>query len=91
MTLTKSTITDEQFVKLRCSSDSKTHYFPATGAMYAHPIDNDQPVHLFDFLGVDISRCIQDNSTSRWTLVSRKITLYLDPKTGEILKSWKNP
>ncbi|MFE1747338.1 DUF1838 family protein [Coleofasciculus sp. H7-2] len=91
MTLKKSTITDEQFVKVRCSSDSKTHYFPATGAMYAHPIDNDEPVHLFDFLGVDISRCIQDNSTSRWTLVSRKITLYLDPKTGEILKSWKNP
>ena len=91
MSIVKSTITDKQFVKVRCSLDSRTHYFEATGSMYAQPLDNDEPVHLFDFLGVDISRCIQDESTSRWTLVSRKITLYLDPETGDVLKSWKNP
>jgi hypothetical protein len=63
MSITKSTITDEQFVKMRCSADSRTHYFEATGAMYAQPLDGDEPLQLFDFLGVDISRCIQDNST----------------------------
>lgn len=90
MSITKSIITDEQFVKVRCSCDSRTHYFEATGSMYAQPLD-DEPAHLFDFLGVDISRCIKHEPTSRWTLVSRKFSLYLDPKTGEILKNWKNP
>lgn len=91
MTLTKATITDEQFVKVRCSTDSRTHYFEATGSMYAQPMDRDQPVHLFDFLGVDISRCIQNQATRRWTLVSRKFSLYLDPQTSEVLKQWQNP
>ncbi|MBD2181447.1 DUF1838 family protein [Planktothrix sp. FACHB-1355] len=91
MSLAKSTITDEQFVKVRCSTDARTHYFEATGAMYAQPMDDDEPLHLFDFLGVDISRCLKDEATSRWTLVSRKITLYLDTQTGEVLKSWQNP
>ncbi|MCL1468874.1 DUF1838 family protein [Argonema galeatum] len=91
MSLAKSTITDEQFVKVRCSTDGRTHYLEATGAMYAQPMDDDEPLHLFDFLGVDISRCIKDEANSRWTLVSRKITLYLDRETGAILKSWQNP
>ncbi|HEY9750504.1 MAG TPA: DUF1838 family protein [Allocoleopsis sp.] len=91
MTLNKSTITDQQFVKIRCSTDERTHYFEATGSMYAQPLDQDQPIHLFDFLGVDISRCIQDSATSRWTLVSRKFTLYLDPQSGEMLRQWQNP
>lgn len=91
MNLEKSTITDEQFVKVRCSLDSRTNYFEATGSMYAQPLDSGEPVHLFDFLGVDISSCIKDESTSRWTLVSRKITLYLDAQTGEILRKWQNP
>jgi len=91
MSLSKSTITDEQFAKIRCSTDSRTCYFEATGAMYAQPLDRDQPVYLFDFLGVDISRCIQDSATNRWFLLSRKITLYLDPQTGEVLQHWQNP
>ena len=86
-----STITDEQFVKVRCSTDSRTHYFEATGSMYAQPLDHDEPAHLFNFIGVDISRCIQDKSTERWTLLSRKITLYLDPQTGQVLRNWQNP
>lgn len=91
MSIEKSTIADEQFVKVRCSLDGRTHYFEALGSMYAQPLDSGEPLHLFDFLGVDISRCIQDRSTSGWTLVSRKITLYLDPQTGEVLRNWQNP
>ncbi|MEB3337988.1 MAG: DUF1838 family protein [Leptolyngbyaceae bacterium] len=91
MSLRKSTITDEQFVRIRCGLDGQTYYFEATGAMYAHPLDSDQPLHLFDFLGVDISRCIQDPESQGWFLVSRKVTLYLDPQTGELLKQWQNP
>jgi Protein of unknown function (DUF1838) len=91
MSLTKSSISDVQFVKIRCNTDSQTCYFEATGTMYAHPLDGDEPVHLFDFLGVDISRCVQDKTTLQWTLVSRKITLFLDPATGEVLKQWYNP
>lgn len=91
MTLNRCTITDQQFVKVRCSTDGRTHYFEATGSMYAQPLDQDQPVHLFDFLGVDISRCIPDPATSRWTLLSRKFTLYLEPQSREILRQWQNP
>jgi len=91
MSLKKSTITDEQFVKIRCSSDGKTYYFEATGSMYAQPMDCDEPVHLFNFLGVDISRCIKEQTTSRWILVSRKFSLYLDPQTDQLLKQWQNP
>lgn len=91
MTLKKSTITDAQFVKIRCSADGRTHYFEATGSMYAQPLDQDEPTHLFDFLGVDISRCIQEVNTGHWILVSRKFSLYLDPQTGELLKQWHNP
>lgn len=91
MSIRQSTLTDEQFVKVRCSMDGRTHYFDAIGAMYAQPLDQDQPIHLFDFLGVDISRCLHDSANHRWVLVSRKITLYLDPATGEVLKQWQNP
>lgn len=91
MSLTQSTITDEQFVKLRFSTDSRTHYFEATGAMYAQSLDQDQSQHLFDFLGVNISRCVQDKETNHWFLLSRKITLYQDPTTGERLNQWQNP
>ncbi|MBD2043650.1 DUF1838 family protein [Microcoleus sp. FACHB-672] len=91
MNLATASLTDEQFVKIRCSLDSRTHYFSATGSMYAQPMDGDQPAHLFDFLGVDISRCIKDEIINCWVLLSRKITLYLDPQTGEVLKTWQNP
>lgn len=91
MSLLQSTITDEQFVKLRCGRDQRTYYFEAIGAMYAQPLDRDEPKHLFDFLGVDISRCVQDSASQRWFLLSRKITLYLDPATGEVLRQWPNP
>lgn len=91
MSLAQSTITDEQFVRMRCGLDHRTYYFEATGAMYAQPLDRDQPLHLFDFLGVDISRCVQDPESRQWFLLSRKITLYLDPKTGQVLQQWQNP
>ncbi|NJL83639.1 MAG: DUF1838 family protein [Chloroflexaceae bacterium] len=91
MPVPKPTITDEQFVKIRCGLEGKTYYFEATGAMYAHPFDDDEPQHLFDFLGVDISRCLQDPASSQWVLLSRKLSLYLDPKTGDRLRHWTNP
>lgn len=91
MNLATASITDEQFVKIRCSLDSRTHYFSATGSMYAQPMDGDQPAYLFDFLGVDISRCIKDEIINGWILLSRKITLYLDPQTCQVLKTWQNP
>jgi hypothetical protein len=91
MSLTQSTISDVQFANIRCGIDGKTYYFEATGAMYAQPLDQSEPLHLFDFLGVDISRCVHDETDNRWYLLSRKITLYLDPATGKMLQQWKNP
>lgn len=71
--------------------DGRTYYFEAIGSMYAQPLDGDDPVHLFDFLGVDISRCIRDEAIDRWFLVSRKFSLYLAPGTDRVLRHWQNP
>ncbi|MEG3439442.1 DUF1838 family protein [Pannus brasiliensis CCIBt3594] len=91
MSIRKSTLSDEQFVRIRCGTDGRTYYFEAIGSMYAHPLDGDEPVHLFDFLGVDISRCVREEAIDRWFLVSRKFSLYLAPETGRVLRRWRNP
>jgi hypothetical protein len=83
------TLSAEQFAALRCAPDGRTSYFTALGAMYAQTPD-DEPRLLFHFLGVDISRCVRDAS-GQWWLLSRKISLYLDPDTGELLRWWRNP
>ena len=58
--------------------------------MYAH-VEGAQPRYLFDFVGVDVSKCIFDLKTNQWWLLSRKFSLYLDPETKHILRTWKNP
>lgn len=50
--------------------------------------------HLFNMEGMNIRQCVSVTDAERGTgyrMVSREITLYLDPKTGEVLRSWQNP
>jgi hypothetical protein len=83
------TATDADYVRVRCADDGSSTYIDAFGSMYAHPEGAD-PVYLFDFVGVDVSRCVRDGA-GRWWQLSRKVSLYLDPVTKEVLRWWKNP
>ncbi len=49
---------------------------------------------LFRVQGMNTRQCVTVNDPQRgkgWRLVSKEILLYLDPKTGEVLKTWQNP
>jgi hypothetical protein len=49
---------------------------------------------LFKGEGMNIRTCITVEDPKRgkgWRLVSREIMLYLDPKTGEVVRTWANP
>ena len=49
---------------------------------------------LFGLLGMNVRPCVtvtNDQGQSGYRMVSREIMLYLDPKTGEILRQWDNP
>ena len=49
---------------------------------------------LFKGEGMNIRQCISVEDPKRgkgWRLVSREIMLYLDPKTGEVVRQWDNP
>ncbi|MBL0965574.1 DUF1838 family protein [Blastomonas sp. UPD001] len=50
--------------------------------------------HLFNMEGMNIRQCVTVTDPQRGTgyrMVSREITLYLDPKTNEVLRTWQNP
>lgn len=56
--------------------------------------DGEPDKHLFNMEGMNIRQCVTVTDTQRGTgyrMVSREITLYLDPKTGEVLRNWQNP
>lgn len=49
---------------------------------------------LFKGEGMNVRTCVTVEDPKRgkgWRLVSREIMLYLDPKTGEVLREWTNP
>jgi hypothetical protein len=49
---------------------------------------------LFKGEGFNVRQCVTVNDPKRgkgWRLVSKEIMLYLDPKTGAVLRDWANP
>lgn len=49
---------------------------------------------LFRGEGMNIRQCVAVEDPVRgkgWRQVSREVMLFLDPKTGEVLREWKNP
>eukprot|EP00026_Physarum_polycephalum_P014306 Phypoly_transcript_14804.p1 GENE.Phypoly_transcript_14804~~Phypoly_transcript_14804.p1 ORF type:complete len:270 (+),score=33.15 Phypoly_transcript_14804:31-840(+) len=80
----------EALVKVRCSlSSADETIFFFNGSVIAYPTQ--QPtVTLFKTVGMNIGRCFKNDDGS-YTLASRELMYYLDPVTGELLHSWKNP
>lgn len=77
------------WVKVRSSLDGSQTFLTWTGSIYAF-VPNEKKKHLFNIVGMSVSRCIADTDTS-WEFTSRELTYYLDPNTNEILHQWQNP
>ncbi|CAF0830276.1 unnamed protein product [Rotaria sp. Silwood1] len=47
--------------------------------------------HIFDVIGMNIARCLNDSNNHQIILTSRETQLYIDVNTGEKLNQWSNP
>lgn len=64
-----------------------------TGRAYSR-IEGEPDRHLFNLEGMNVRQCVSVTDSERGTgyrQVSREIMLYVDPETGEILRTWENP
>jgi hypothetical protein len=64
-----------------------------SGRMYSR-VTGEPDRLLFLGEGMNIRACVTVDDPKRgkgWRMVSREIMLYLDPKTGEVLRKWDNP
>jgi hypothetical protein len=74
-------------------ADGKPAVYHWAGKIYSR-VTGEPDRMLFLGEGMNIRQCVTVNDPVRgkgWRLVSREIMLYLDPKTGEVLRKWTNP
>ncbi len=80
--------------KVQCSTrDGVAVVYAWTGRVYSR-VPGEPDRHLFDVQGMNIRQCGTVNDPKRgfgYRMVSRELMFYLDPKTGEVMKSWTNP
>lgn len=81
-----SPVTD--WVKIRGHLDSSLSIFTWKGSVFSNILD--QPdVHLFDIIGVNLARFFPKDDM--WLMMSKEISIYLDPNTDEKCNIWLNP
>ena len=80
--------------KIHCSTvdgEEKTYVWQGHG--YARrPGQPDK--RIFGLLGMNVRQCVSvtnDKGEVGYRLISREVMLYLDPDTGEVLRTWDNP
>jgi len=74
-------------------ADGKPAVYHWAGNVYSR-IAGEPDRLLFKGEGMNIRTCITVTDPKRgkgWRLVSKEIMLYLDPKTGEVVRKWTNP
>jgi len=80
--------------KIQCSTeDSSPQVFEWSGYGYSR-VPGEPDRRIFGLLGMNVRQCGQVEDPDKGTgyrLVSREIMLYLDPKTGEVLRTFDNP
>lgn len=80
--------------KIQCSlADSSPQVFEWSGFGYSR-VPGEPDRKIFSLLGMNIRQCGQVEDPDKgigYRLVSREIMLYLDPQTGEILRTFDNP
>ncbi|KAI7869748.1 hypothetical protein BDF14DRAFT_1780431 [Spinellus fusiger] len=93
MALKQSHCNGELFQKLRYAVGSESETFIEWSGTVTAYIPGERPKHLFNCIGMNVSRAIRYTSADKDTLqtTSRELTYYLDPVTGEPLSQWENP
>ncbi len=80
--------------RMQCGEqDGKPAVYHWSGKVYSR-VTGEPDRMLFRGEGMNIRQCMTVDDPKRgkgWRLVSREIMLYLDPKTGEVLRKWENP
>ena len=80
--------------RVQCGeADGKPAVYHWSGNVYSR-VAGEPDKLLFKGKGMNIRQCVSVDDPKRgkgWRMVSREIMLYLDPKTGEVLRNWANP
>ena len=80
--------------KLHCSlKDGEETTWTWSGNSYSR-VAGERDKLLFKLVGMNVRQCISVEDPERgkgYRMVSREIMLYLDPKTGEVMREWENP
>jgi Protein of unknown function (DUF1838) len=80
--------------RVQCGeADGQPAVFHWSGKIYSR-VSGEPDRMLFLAEGMNIRTCVTVDDPKRgkgWRLVSREIMLYLDPKTGDVLRKWSNP
>lgn len=84
----------EAMRKIQCSTkDGKVSVYSWRGNAFSR-VPGERDRLLFRVEGMNIRQCgplLDDPDAPGFRQVTREILLYLDPKTGEVLRNWENP
>ena len=73
--------------------DGQPAVYHWSGRIYSR-VEGERDRLLFAGEGMNIRQCVAVNDPQRgkgYRQVSREVMLFLDPKTGEVLRDWRNP
>lgn len=80
--------------RLQCGeADGKPAVYQFSGKIYSR-VTGEPDRLLFLAQGMNVRQCVTVTDPVRgkgYRLVSREVLLYLDPKTGQVLRQWANP
>ena len=80
--------------KIQCSTEDATPVvYHWSGHVYAR-VPGEPDRHLFNVEGMNVRQCVTVTDPQKGKgvrQVSRELMFYLDPATGEVLKTWTNP
>lgn len=80
--------------KLQCHmEDGKPAIYWWSGVTYSR-VPGEKDRHLFDYEGMNIRACVTVENPKQgygYRMVSKEVLIYLDPKSGEIVRRWQNP
>ena len=80
--------------RIQCgTADGVPAVYMWEGRVYSR-VPGEPDRHLFNGIGMNIRQCTSVSDPQRgpgWRMVSREVMLYLDPRTNEILRDWRNP
>lgn len=80
--------------KIHCNTkDEELEYYTWKGTAWSR-VAGERDRKLFQVEGMNVRQCVTHKDKKRgvgYRMVSREIMLYLDPDTGEVLRTWTNP